>query len=609
MKRKIRELWEGSYAKALGVKRSLHILLLIQVLILAAWYSSNLIFQLHRASAQDAMTDAFTVERIQKEMMERLQELQQISAFPVLRGSKDIAKDLYRSLAANSEQKRLNNTIVGEFEEEAAEIFNLNQNIARVAVVNLSGDGVILDRNTKGGTATRFRLDMDQPWVQEAIQLRGVASQALLLDDQEIGYKNSDRYIYCARAIVYAEQYRMTGLTIVAVEKSKLADLFLPQIDENSQKLILMVGGNRVLYGEADDQMITEVKVSDEVRTFQRTENGDQCRIVYSWPQEKDGCVILITPLKTLFQYWTANTGTFYFLIMLMIAIVIAFSYSIMQSINRPLQELMHSVDEYAKGNFSYKAPEGEQGEFTTLAKAMNHMSSSISRYIEEIYIRDLEMKENELRLLRSQVNPHFLYNALEAARMRAYCNEDTEVEEILMKLSSLMRYVLAKSTEPVTFRQELESIRAYLDICNVSAADPIRLEICVEPACQDAVMPRLTLQPLIENSIRHGFSKNHSGGCITILGYEEEDGCHLKIVDNGQGCSEDSLERLRHAFQCKKEPDETSRSSVIGLYNVHRRIQLLLGESYGIEIHSRTGCGFSVHIHIPMSEEKEQEE
>lgn len=588
-------------AKSIGVKHKLQILLFIQIIILVVWYGSNLVLQLHTNSVRETADEMLTVNQIYKDTQEKIEEAQQISAFPVLRGSKDVAKELYRYLAENAVEQKFKSVMVNEFEEEAAEIFDLNKHISRVGMINLAGEGLILDRNTLGGAASAIKVDTDQPWVQDAIQLKGAASEAMLLDNRQIDYKNSDQYIYCVRAIVYAEQYRITGLSIVAINRKDLAKIFVSQIDENNQKLALLNSKGDVLYGKMDQTAAMSLKESQEVQKFKTSIGGRRYRVVYVCPQNGGIRVVLMTPVRTLFQYWSANTWTFYFLVMMMIIIVIKVSSDIMQSINNPLQELMRSADEYAKGNFDYKTEKISQGEFTALAKEMNHMAGSISEYIEEIYIRDIEKKENELRLLRSQVNPHFLYNALETARMKAYCNEDLEVEEILIKLSSILRYVLVKSTESVTFDQELGSIRAYLDICNVSSANPIRLETGFEPLCRRAVMPRLTLQPLVENSLKHGHLKDQAGGCITILGYVEEDGCHIKMIDNGQGTSLEMLEKLKRCLRDKKEPEETSQSSVIGLYNVHRRIQLMLGDDYGIELDSQPGRGFSVHIHVPV--------
>ena len=186
---------------------------------------------------------------------------------------------------------------------------------------------------------------------------------------------------------------------------------------------------------------------------------------------------------------------------------------------------------------------------------------------------------------------------------MQAYCNEDFEVEEMLIKLSSILRYVLVKSTEPVTLEQELACIQTYLEICNVSSRYPVRLEVGYEPACKKALMPRMTLQPLVENSIKHGGLREMEGGCVSILGYVEEDGCHIKITDNGRGCSQETLRELRTAMENKKEPEGSGHSSELGLYNVHRRLQLMFGEEYGIEMDARATQGFLIHLHVPMSD------
>lgn len=594
---------KSHYTKSMGVKHKLQILLLIQVLILIVWYGSNLLFQLHVFSVQEAMRETLIVNQIHKNTLDKIEEAQQVSAYPVLRGSKETAKELYRYLAANSADKKIGSVMVKEFEKEAAEIFNLNKQVSRVVIVTLAGEGLVLDRNTLGGTATGIQIDTGQPWVQETLKLKGAAADAILLDDNQINYRDSNRYIYCARAIVYAEQYRITGFSIIAIDRNRLASLFLSQLEENNQKIALINSNCELLYGELDSEIAGRLVLSNEEQTFKISMDGEQYRVVYYYPKEGGIGVVLMTPIKTFFRYLTVSTWTFYFLLMLMIAIVIWISSNIMQSINRPLQKLLKCVDEYSRGNLAYKADETEQGEFTVLAKEMNHMASSILNYIDEIYIRDIEKKENELKILRSQVNPHFLYNTLETARMKAYCNEDFEVEEMLMKLSLILRYVLVKSAETVTLEQELDNIKAYLDICNMSARFPIRLETCFEPICKKAIMPRLTLQPLVENSIKHGCLKEGMDGCITILGYMDQDGCHLKISDNGKGVGKEKIEKLNCMISSKKEPKETGSSSVIGLYNVHRRIQLMLGEQYGIELDSQPEQGFSIHMLVPLSE------
>ncbi len=213
-----------------------------------------------------------------------------------------------------------------------------------------------------------------------------------------------------------------------------------------------------------------------------------------------------------------------------------------------------------------------------------------------------LRQQQTQFELLASQINPHFLFNTLETIRMHALLSNQTELNNIILKLGQTLRYALDAPSTNTTLEKALEYLEAYLEIQHFRFQDKLNYSIQIHPnlnAKEIDLLPFL-LQPIVENSVVHGFSTKKKGGKITIHVLTRNQELIITVSDNGCGIAPDKLEELNSSLSSYREAVTTSH---IGVRNVNNRIKLYYGEEYGLHFESISGKGTTVTIKIPLKE------
>ena len=224
-----------------------------------------------------------------------------------------------------------------------------------------------------------------------------------------------------------------------------------------------------------------------------------------------------------------------------------------------------------------------------------------ITRPIEEqVKEEQKRLRKAEFDLLQSQINPHFLYNTLDAIVWSAEAGNQKQVVSMVGNLSDFFRLSLNKGKETVLIREELQHVRSYLEIQHIRYQDILKFEIDVPETLFDFRIPKLTVQPVVENALYHGIKNKRGGGRITVSGQEKRDYISIIVEDTGKGMTEERLLAVRRAIR-EGNPGE---SVVYGLYNVNERIRLNCGEEYGIHIESTEDKGTRVEIRLPKNTE-----
>lgn len=243
-------------------------------------------------------------------------------------------------------------------------------------------------------------------------------------------------------------------------------------------------------------------------------------------------------------------------------------------------------------------------------------INEKIKGYIhDEIAGLNIEMlrKKMEYTALQSQINPHFLYNTLETIRSQAITEGDKEIAEMVERLSSIFRYSISRKGEVVTLRDELNNIRNYMKIMEFRFYDRFSLEIDIDEEdgkVFDFYIPRLILQPIVENAINHGLDETVTGGVVRIEVVLVGD-MIITISDNGKGMSLQELDSLNQKIhssdQIGKGVNANEQNGTgIALANVHKRIQLLYGKEYGLNVYSSEKCGTDVELMLPIIDKME---
>jgi two-component system sensor histidine kinase YesM len=283
-------------------------------------------------------------------------------------------------------------------------------------------------------------------------------------------------------------------------------------------------------------------------------------------------------------------------------------TYAVSGMLTRRMSRLSKHITKVATGNLSTVMEIDGQDEIGQLARQFNSMVSSIHALVHEVQESNrqkhrLEVKQNEIRLkmLASQINPHFLFNALESIRMKAHLKGEKEIAQIVRLLGKLMRKNLEISRRLARLEDEIDIVRCYLDIQRFRYEERLAYDLMVEPGLEAIPVPPLIIQPIVENAVIHGIEGKEEGGTVAIRVIRDGEAAVVEVVDDGVGMEEERLEAL-HASLDEQEGEEQRR---IGLRNVHQRLILMYGPSSGLSIESTSGAGTRVSFRLPAGGER----
>ncbi|MEK8129844.1 cache domain-containing protein [Paenibacillus filicis] len=292
------------------------------------------------------------------------------------------------------------------------------------------------------------------------------------------------------------------------------------------------------------------------------------------------------------------------------------------RSIVAPIRELKESMRETEKGNWQHIDEIGRTDEIGGLIHSYNLMVTRLSEMIERVYEVELQQQKNELELGRSelerqraefqslqlQINPHFLYNTLETINCYAIVKDSDEITEMVEAMAFMLRYSVQTNLEEITVANELNHVRNYMIILQHRIGREFELDVAVPPGLLLEKMVRLTLQPLIENIFQHAFPDGlEERHFIRIDARKQDRLFQVTVEDNGTGISPERLAELRRKLEENRlaapEDREGRRGGGIGLMNVHRRIQMVFGEAYGLSVDSEWGKWTKIVMTMPETD------
>ena len=290
----------------------------------------------------------------------------------------------------------------------------------------------------------------------------------------------------------------------------------------------------------------------------------------------------------------------------LVLAIVIPFSLRnalrIRKSITDPIDALSSRVEEIGQGDLTPRTPvEAEDDKLRTLSRGIEDMTGRLSNQIELNRQEQIRLRGIELSLIQAQINPHFLYNTLDAIVWLIETGKNQEAEQMVTSLSTYFRSFLSNGKDIITLAEEELHVRSYLEIQQVRYRDILSYHIDIDPAIRDCLIPKMTLQPLVENAIYHGLKPRRSMGRLEVLGRMSGGRAVLEVKDTGVGMTGEELTALRGRITTE---DGTS----FGLLAASKRLKLLFGTDCTFSIDSDPERGTVVKIDIPVRREDAHE-
>lgn len=273
------------------------------------------------------------------------------------------------------------------------------------------------------------------------------------------------------------------------------------------------------------------------------------------------------------------------------------------QTISSPLKKLIREMRQVEVGNFRGLVNVSSYQEINILVASFNRMVRRIEELIERVKLSSVSEKNAELHALQSQVNPHFLYNTLDMIYWMLDEEGNEQLGELVLSLSSMFRYSSQwEDGADVSLREELEQIGHYLKIISIRLEGRLLIITGVDERWLNIRVPKMTVQPVIENAVKHGLESLGRQGILKVYTREEEQTLKLIVEDNGTGMDTEQLSRLQASLA--GDSAGVSGKSGIGLQNLHRRLQFMFGEEYGLQIESFPGEGTRVAIVLPVPAE-----
>lgn len=306
-----------------------------------------------------------------------------------------------------------------------------------------------------------------------------------------------------------------------------------------------------------------------------------------------------IQKARTEYQDFFMQMIRFSIIAFALILILITFlSYYIPLSITHPIRKLSEVTDQVAKGDLTVRSDVRSGAEVSVLNDSLNTMIDKINELLEQVKTEQGRLRKAEFELLQSQINPHFLYNTLDTIVWLAEAGEQKKVVDMVGSLSDFFRTSLNQGKDMVSVKEELQHSRSYLEIQQVRYQDILQYEIQVPEPLFCYLIPKITIQPLVENALYHGIKNKRGIGKIMITGKREKDYFVLIVEDNGAGMSRERLEAVRKGMNQKSQTEK----DIYALYNVNERIRLNFGQKYGLSIDSILGEGTTVQVMLPFT-------
>lgn len=271
-----------------------------------------------------------------------------------------------------------------------------------------------------------------------------------------------------------------------------------------------------------------------------------------------------------------------------LITLVLGLSFS--RIFTRKIEELTRNMDKVNHGSREVTVSSDSEDEVGILINSFRRMMDEINRLIDEVYVNKIALKEYELKALQAQINPHFLYNTLSMMNWMAIRSNQMDISKVTLALSTFYRTALSKGEDMVTIETCIRNMEAYLEIQLTMHDYNFTVEWDIDPDIKNEKMPKLLLQPVVENAIEHGIDEKEEGDKKLFLSFKGQgDDVEIIVRDNGTGMEQEKAETL-----------VTYQAKGYGLKNVNDRIRLLYGEAYGIRIFSEPGEGTNVIMRFP---------
>jgi two-component system sensor histidine kinase YesM len=287
--------------------------------------------------------------------------------------------------------------------------------------------------------------------------------------------------------------------------------------------------------------------------------------------------------------------GAVVFFSLVLLYVLLTYSRRLSNKIVDPVDKLCDRLEAIGKGSLLVCEPiQADVEEVQLLSDGIESMVGHLKRQIDKNAEQEKQRRRTELALLQAQTNPHFLYNTMDTIIWLIESGEISEAVTMVSSLSNYFRFSLSRGQNVITIAEEEQHIRSYLEIQQIRYRDLMDYEINIPDELKDFILPKLTLQPLVENALYHGIKIRRRKGFIRVSGRLENERLILEVADDGSGMTPERLDEVRASLV-------DGRREGFGMRTVHQRIQILFGSEYGLSVESEPDTGTRIIVTLPV--------
>lgn len=494
------------------------------------------------------------------------------------------------------EQMKTGN-IVSDFERQQlliSQIYSITQFSESIDMVWLTDQN---EQQLTVGKSADFSIEKNSTEYDWIKKLNGKAK--LLTKEQ-----NGQNYSVLVRAFRDLNKFRTLGIIGVQIDNKKLRSLISKSSTSDDEKIIILNEDNEIICSVGNfhefmqnSEIVRELEKSESEVIHRQRINGKNYYTAGIVNKEKGWKIIRYSPMiKT-----DGFSSVFRFNIILIMGLgffIICISLTLARFLTVPVQALLEKMKSIEQGELEKIEEKAYLAEFRQLFHGYNKMTDEIKRLFQDTIEKQKRIRIVEMNEMQELMKPHFLYNTLEALEALILMDEKEKSAKLIRCLGQFYRKSVSGGREFLTINEEIQIVKDYADILKIRFGDSFKFDVRLDETCRNFKIPKLTIQPLVENSFQHGIRIQEKYGYIQVNVQRENDKIHISVIDNGQGIPDNIIKEMEEG----KVPDE-KRS--LGLRGTVQRLKVIYEDAFSYEIHNETMSEIHIYINCNVLGEK----
>jgi len=589
------------FYKDLSIKKKLLLAFYIQIIIPMIFMG----FLSYRSSEE-------TVKRISMNYAQDMLQMIELRFQDFINNLNVISQDLlYDKKIYNilNQERGINPLIDYEAENEITntikKIVLSRPEVQSIAIISNKGKFYYADDNSRSSSIRTIL-----PYADVLKKARQHEGKATWYTDSINGSVN---YIYLVRTIYNQDDFSEIGLQVILVKKEFLETVY-KGLTKSMQNIVIVSENNELIASRNSEDWFIKSDTLKNLKNERDSQIDSDLKAMVSHTTISDTGwkVITYIPLSELFRDANALGRKIIILSIITVLILSMFNLAIAMGFINPINRLVRGMKMVQKDNRIVYIDDERNDEIGFLNQTFNEMSREINHLVTWVYREQITRKEAELKALQSQINPHFLFNTLESINWMAQLNNVPEISKIVTDLSDLMEASIGRDDRLITVEEEFRYSDKYISLLKARFEDKIEFEKEILDGAGEVKIPRLLIQPLVENAVYHGIERLRGKGRISLKAFIEGDMLVIIVMDSGPGIDGTELSALNRMLSMDNDSYfkalGSKRRKSIGIENVNRRIKLFYGDKYGLKIESEQGSFTRVIVNIPINWEKPAE-